>query len=122
MKKERKKCRPAITKAVVVVIIFIFIDYAGYSQGAGAINAQREKLSLDKGWKFYHGDIAFPVIKGHGQSYSNAKAGKSWGAAAPEYNDNSWRTVGLPHDWAVECVFDSTENISQGYRKRGIGW
>lgn len=83
---------------------------------------QREVLSFDKEWKFYLGDIPFPVIKGHGPSYNNAKAGKAWGAAAPEYNDKNWRTLNLPHDWASESTPDANENLSQGYRKRGIGW
>jgi beta-galactosidase len=87
------------------------------------ISAQaQEKLSFNKGWKFYEGDIPFPVIKGHGQSYMNAKAGSASGAAAPGYDDHSWRTLNLPHDWAIENPNDSTENVSQGYRKRGFGW
>lgn len=85
-------------------------------------HAQREVLSFDKSWKFFQGDIPFPVLKGHGETYESAKAGKAWGAAAPEYNDKAWRTLNLPHDWAVEGGFDSTENLSQGFRKRGIGW
>ena len=28
----------------------------------------------------------------------------------------------MPHDWAVEGPFDEKENLSQGYRPRGIGW
>lgn len=84
--------------------------------------SQQNRLSLDNGWRFYQGDIAFPVLKSHEDTYGNAKAGKAWGAAAPEYNDNGWRILNLPHDWAVEGGFDSTENVSQGYRKRGIGW
>lgn len=81
-----------------------------------------EKLSLDRNWLFYLGDIPFPVVTGHEMSYNSAKAGKSWGAAAPEFNDNTWRQLNLPHDWSVEQPYDSTENVSQGYRKRGVGW
>lgn len=80
------------------------------------------KLSFDKGWRFHLGDIPFPVIKGHGMTYSAAKAGKAWGAAAPDYDDTDWRLLNLPHDWAVEQPYDSTANVSQGYRQRGIGW
>ncbi|MGH2646268.1 MAG: glycoside hydrolase family 2 TIM barrel-domain containing protein, partial [Ginsengibacter sp.] len=82
----------------------------------------REKLSLDKDWRFYEGDIPMPRIIGHGMSYASAKAGKAWGAAAPDFDDTKWRLLDLPHDWAIENPCDSTENISQGYRKRGIGW
>lgn len=81
-----------------------------------------EQLSLDQGWRFHQGDVPFPVVKGHDDSYNNAKAGKAWGAAAPEYDDTNWRELDLPHDWAVEGPFDPNENLSQGYRPRGIGW
>lgn len=87
-----------------------------------ALAAQAQQYSFDKDWKFYPGDIAFPILRTHGESYESAKAGKAWGAAAPEYNDRQWRRLQLPHDWASESGFDSTENVSQGYRKRGIGW
>ncbi len=101
------------------LIMLLSISY----QWVAAQNSPvRERLLLDNGWRFYLGDITPPVIKGHNESYNNAKAGKAWGAAAPEYNDNQWRLLNLPHDWAVEQGFDSTENLSQGYRKRGIGW
>jgi beta-galactosidase len=84
--------------------------------------AGRERLSLDRGWLFHEGDIPFPVIIGHQASYNNAKAGRATGAAAPDYDDSSWRQVDLPHDWAVEQPFDEKANISQGYRARGMGW
>jgi len=86
------------------------------------IYAAHERLSMDNGWKFYPGDIPFPEIKGQDNTYNNAKAGKSWGAAAPEFDDSHWRVLNLPHDWSVESAYDSTENPNQGYRKRGIGW
>ena len=34
-----------------------------------------ERLSLDEGWRFHRGDIPFPLITGHDNSYNNAKAG-----------------------------------------------
>lgn len=100
--------------ACLVFISFFFAQNNGY--------AQREILSLDKGWKFHLGDVKQPTLIGHDETYGNAKAGKAWGAAAPEYKDSAWRVLNLPHDWAVEGGFDSTENVSQGFRKRGISW
>ncbi|MBC7783723.1 MAG: glycoside hydrolase family 2 protein [Burkholderiales bacterium] len=84
--------------------------------------AGRERLSLDRGWLFKHGDIPFPVINGHQQSYNNAKAGTASGAASANFDDSAWRQLDLPHDWAVEAPFDAKANISQGYRPRGMGW
>jgi beta-galactosidase len=82
----------------------------------------RELLALDRGWRFHLGDVPFPKIEGHQNSYDNAKTGVAWGAAAPRYDDSKWRVVDLPHDWAVEGPFDRNANISQGYRSRGFGW
>jgi beta-galactosidase len=93
-----------------------------FSVTASAQQYSGERLSLDKGWRFHQGDIPFPVITGHGMSYANAKAGRAWGAAAPDFDDSNWRRLNLPHDWAVEQPYDSTANLSQGYRQRGIGW
>jgi len=77
---------------------------------------------MDRGWLFHLGDVPFPVIKGQGPSYENAKAGQAWGAAAPDGDDSDWRQLDLPHDWAVEGPFDPDANLSQGYRPRGVGW
>ena len=105
--------------------ILLLISVLGDSHAqttSGAVQTARERLSLDRGWLFHEGDIPFPVIKGHQPSYDNAKAGRSSGAASPEFDDSSWKQVNLPHDWAVEQPFDATANIAQGYRQRGMGW
>jgi beta-galactosidase len=98
---------------------------ASSSAGAGPTTVAgplRERLSLDRGWLFHEGDIPFPVIAGQSASYNNAKAGVAWGAAAPVFDDSSWQTVDLPHDWAVLQPFDQAANPNQGYRARGMGW
>lgn len=82
----------------------------------------RDHLRLDLGWSFHLGDIAFPSLNGHGDTYMNAKAGVAWGAAAPDFDDSEWRVLDLPHDWVVEGPFDPQANPSQGYRPRGIAW
>jgi beta-galactosidase len=92
--------------------------------------ASRETLSLDQGWRFHLGDIplkSFPggqgiALYGPDFTHSGAKAGHTWGAAARGFNDQSWRQVNLPPDWAVEQPFDQNAEKQQGYRPRGIGW
>jgi beta-galactosidase len=79
-------------------------------------------LSLDLGWRFIQADLPFPKILTADDSYDNAKAGNATGAAAVDYDDASWTTVDLPHDFAVTQPFDQGANIAEGYRKRGIGW
>jgi len=87
-----------------------------------ARSANGERLSLDNGWLFHRGEVAAAAVKGHGMSYQNGKANNGWGAAAADFDDSEWRHLDLPHDWAVESPFDRNENVSQGYRARGIAW
>jgi beta-galactosidase len=108
--------------AFIIKVFSLFMICVAFSIASQAQQYGGERLSLDKGWRFHLGDIPFPVITGHDMSYNSAKAGKAWGAAAPDYDDSNWRMLNLPHDWAVEQPYDSTANISQGYRQRGIGW
>jgi len=102
-----------------IIILFVCVFQIAFVQAQTKV---RERLSLDNGWRFYQGDIAMPVIKGQDMSYNSAKAGKAWGAADPKFDDTEWQLLKLPHDWAVDNPYDSTENSNQGYRKRGIGW
>jgi beta-galactosidase len=108
----------------VVVVACVMQPHCANSQSASGLESvsSRERLSLDRGWLFHLGDVPFPVIKGQDPSYFNAKAGKAWGAAAPDADDSDWRSLELPHDWAVEGPFDPDANLSQGYRCRGVGW
>lgn len=100
------------------------------AQLATAAESPRERLSLDANWKFHLGDIpreSFPggrgvALYGADITHSDGKAGHAWGAAARSYDDQNWRAVNLPHDWAVEQPFDSKALKQQGYRQRGIGW
>ena len=103
-----------------ILAVFLMSQTLIFSQNNAA--SSREVLTFDKGWRFHLGDIPFPEITGHQMTYQSAKAGKAWGAAAPEYDDALWRTVTLPHDWSVEGEFNPKANVSQGYRDRGFGW
>jgi beta-galactosidase len=74
----------------------------------GRDTAMRERLLMDCGWKFYRGDI--PFEKGHG---GWAKAGNfNMGAVDPSFNDSSWRTLDVPHDFVVEGNINETMDAS----------
>ncbi|PSJ39845.1 beta-galactosidase GalA [Allosphingosinicella deserti] len=77
---------------------------------------------LELGWRFHEGDIATPEPQGHNETYLSVKAGNALGAAAMLYDDSEWAEIRLPHDWAAAQPFEKTANVSQGYRRRGIGW
>lgn len=78
---------------------------------AGATET-RERTLLDLGWKFRLGDDM-----GDGARYD--KAGSSWGPASVAYSDGGWRTVDLPHDWAVELPFDMRADAGHGFKPVG---
>jgi beta-galactosidase len=82
----------------------------------------REVLSLNKGWRFFDGDIPPPNIQGHGWTYANAKAGAAQGGAAASFDDSEWPVVDLPHDFVSFRPIVPDANIDQGYRKRGVVW
>jgi len=92
------------------------------------------RTKIDEGWKFHFGHAADPV-KDFNYSIANIFS-KSGGvqrtAIDPRFNDNDWRTLNLPHDWAVELPFENSSNFdvqSHGYKPVGglfpetsIGW
>lgn len=98
------------------------------------ISAQRQQLNFDKGWKFHYGHAASPEKD---FNYSIVNIFSKSGAAAntaidPKFNDSKWRTLDIPHDWAVELPFvykDNFDVMSHGYKPVGalfpetsIGW
>ncbi|MGM9733593.1 MAG: glycoside hydrolase family 2 TIM barrel-domain containing protein, partial [Prevotella sp.] len=64
----------------------------------------RERINFDKGWRFALAD--------------------SVQMSAPEYNDSKWRTLNVPHDWAIEGDFSASapSGNSGGALPGGIGW
>ena len=95
---------------------------AGYPGPASAevlaAVAPREHLLFDFGWKFTLGNGADPAKDlgfGYGQG-DFAKTG-DFEFAKAKFDDSKWRTLNLPHDWAVELPFvrDEVQN-SHGYQ------
>ena len=64
----------------------------------------RQRDNFDKGWLFILGDSAQ--------------------MATPTYNDNHWRKLSLPHDWAIEGDFyaGNPSGAGGGALPGGIGW
>jgi len=80
-----------------------------------AADSPREHLSLDRNWKFHLGDD-WP------RALNLAKAGDSYGPALDQFDDDSWRTLDLPHDWAIELPFDPNADRSHGFKPVGPGF
>ena len=96
------------------------------SMGSSNLRAQvRERLLMNFDWKFAYGhagDVARDFNVGTRYFTYLAKAGYADGAAAPEFDDRSWRPLDLPHDWAVEQGFAPHASHSHGYKTVGPGF
>jgi beta-galactosidase len=101
--------------------------------GQNLPHAFREQLLLDSGWKFHLGDASDPKNDfEYGIQATFAKAGETAGAIHPNFNDSTWRSLDLPHDWAVELDFVNVKDEdvkSHGYKPIGrqfakstVGW
>src|SRR5579862_5034750 len=93
----------------------------------------RERLSMDKGWRFALGHAA-DAAKDFEFTRSRClvKAGEARGAAGLKLDDSQWRMVDVPHDWVIELPLDpkgDKELAEHGFRAVGpdhpensIGW
>jgi beta-galactosidase len=97
----------------------------------------REQLLFDSGWKFAFGNSSDPV-KDHGFGLGQSDFSKTgeFRVAKAAFNDSSWSSLNLPHDWAVELPFEhddlgdgDSQLRSHGYKPLGrrypetsVGW
>jgi beta-galactosidase len=91
----------------------------------------RERLLLDFGWKFFPGHACDP-LRDLGFDGNQADFSKTGGFefATEKFDDSAWRSLNLPHDWAVELPFVRDEALqSHGYKPLGrkypetsVGW
>ncbi len=117
-------------RLLAILLVSSFL-YSGLCQ---AQSISRQHLLLDEDWKFHFGHAA-NAEKDFNYTIANifSKSGKANGTAAdPGFKDSSWRTLNLPHDWAVELPFVNVDNfdvMAHGYKPVGglfpetsIGW
>ncbi len=66
--------------------------------------SHHHELTLAANWRFHLGDIP--------------------GAEAPAFDDSSWQTVDVPHDWSIAGPRspDAATGMGGGYAPSGIGW
>ncbi|MGZ3752198.1 MAG: glycoside hydrolase family 2 TIM barrel-domain containing protein [Mucilaginibacter sp.] len=72
-------------------------------QAQSSGKTERKQL-FDYNWKFYQGDIT--------------------AAKSKDFNDMSWRSLDLPHDWSIEGKIrpENSTGGEGGYFPAGIGW
>ena len=95
---------------------------------------QRKRINIDADWKFAFGNSNDPLKDfNYGIAAIFAKTGAAQHTAIdPKFNDDKWRQLSLPHDWAVELPFVNSQSFdvqSHGYKPVGgsypetsIGW
>jgi beta-galactosidase len=91
----------------------------------------RERLLFDFAWKFFQGHGSDPLRDlGFGMGQGDFAKSGSFEFATEKLDDSKWRSLDLPHDWAVELPFiRDEEQQSHGYKPLGrrypetsVGW
>ncbi|MGB9414875.1 MAG: beta-galactosidase GalA [Acidobacteriaceae bacterium] len=95
--------------------------------------AGRERLLLDFGWRFHLGNADDPAKDfefGSGRTGNFQKTGYFLPAGSMAFDDGDWRSLDLPHDWAIELPFTNDPALaSKGFYPLGrtypatsVGW
>ncbi|HET9710817.1 MAG TPA: beta-galactosidase GalA, partial [Pyrinomonadaceae bacterium] len=101
---------------------------------AEPLQSPRERLSLDFGWRFHFGhadnadkDLGLGARRRESQF---AKSGNFLPVARLNFDDSSWSSIDLPHDWSVALPFKEApmlhhhgaKPIGREYPETSIGW
>jgi beta-galactosidase len=93
--------------------------------------APREQLLFDFNWRFMQGHGCDPARDlGFGASQGDFAKNGVFDFALAKFNDAAWRSLNLPHDWAVELPFVHDDRLQDhGYKPLGrnypetsVGW
>jgi beta-galactosidase len=104
------------------------------SQTQSQTNSPRERLLLDFGWRFALGhandatkDFGYGARRREGQF---AKSGNFLPVTRPDFDDKTWTSLDLPHDWAVALPFTNApmlhhqgaKPLGREYPETSVGW
>ena len=98
---------------------------------AAAVPGGRERLLFDRDWRFAFGHASDPAQDfGFGAGNDWEKVGAFLAPSLARFDAAAWRTLDLPHDWAVELPFHQSEELIQHgcypigrqYPATSIGW
>jgi len=83
----------------------------------------REQLLFDFGWKFTFGHSTDPSKDlGFGFGQSDFSKTGDFKIAKAGFDDSKWRSLDLPHDWAVELPFEHDDRGSGDSQLRSHGY
>src|ERR1035438_652020 len=117
----------AVPAAVVAVTETAVSEQA--QAPAVAQTAGRERLLLDFGWRFHFGH-ATDAAQDFNFRGNFSKTGNFGPAGTLLFDDNDWKAVDLPHDWAIELPFQNDPALSskgfyplgRSYPATSVGW
>ncbi|WP_183209345.1 glycoside hydrolase family 2 TIM barrel-domain containing protein [Bacteroides reticulotermitis] len=84
-------------KAICFLVFYTFVSVCIFSQ-----NVSRKEFNFNFNWKFNLGHVE--------------------NAPAIDFDDNSWRSIDLPHDFQIEMPWEKSGNSQRGYKAMGEGW
>ncbi|MEO0512676.1 MAG: glycoside hydrolase family 2 TIM barrel-domain containing protein [Planctomycetota bacterium] len=101
---------PVVVAAAVACLLLAVPGAESNAQDASRVAAAVELDDMNFNWRFIRDDPP--------------------GAASPDFDDSSWRTVQLPHDWSIENIPgtqspfspESIGSFDTGYTVGGVGW
>lgn len=100
-------------------------------QAATAGSGPRERLLMDFGWKFFQGHGSDPHRDlGFGDGQGDFAKSGAFRFATANFDDSKWRSLDLPHDWAVELPFVNDRSLEghgfkplgRKYPETSVGW
>jgi beta-galactosidase len=102
-------------KRTIISAFFMFMITVCTTTVLTAQESPRSRESFNQGWKF--------VKYFYSSDETVTKDKEPQDLQLPSVNDNSWRSLDLPHDWAIEGPFsDTLENNTGLLPWKGIGW
>ncbi len=99
MKETSDKHNSFMKKSIISTIFILLLSATIFAQETGGIRVNK-LFNFD--WKFQTGDTP--------------------DAVKPDFNDVSWRTLDIPHDFQFEQPWDKLASRGRGFKAMGVGW
>ena len=98
---EWNKFMNHLSKSIKCLFLIFFLLIIQSNIGAQDLKQNSRSLLMDSKWRFHLGDVH--------------------GADNPEFDDNDWRMLNVPHDYSIEGEFSAQNASGTGYLPGGIG-
>src|SRR5450756_2034649 len=129
---KNRSLNSLVSAVVLFLAATLSVSAADQPSKPADASTPRERLLLDFGWRFAFGhatDVAKDFDHATGAFSYFTKTGSGSGASGSDFDDRGWRTLNLPHDWAVEVPFDrrgsgshGSKAIGRSFPETSVGW